>query len=207
MIKIRFGTNPTNYYMFRALIFGCVLYSIFWYEASLQTLLGECQESIGHARGLNKTNIPRVLYCGFPNEDCLCPVSLNTSNSLEKCVSNFELVGSRILPLVSYFLHIILIRELFSLTGNRRRFIIYTLWTISIFIFTCITISIYWSSCFQAYINGIQSLTAGLLAFLSLHNLLTGSERQNSRANHNRTAIVHPSERINREKTFWKELL
>jgi hypothetical protein len=206
-MKIRYGTNPTDYYTSRAFILGCVLYSIFWYESSLQYLFGECQESIAQSRGLNVTKIPTVLYCEFPNEYCLCPVSLNTSNSSETCITNVQLVVSRTLPLFSYFLHIILVRELFSLSGNHRRFIIYVLWVISIFIFTGITISIYWSSCSQVYLTGIQGFTAGLLTFLSFHNFINGLEYQDSRSNHNRADIVHSSERINREKTLWKELL
>jgi hypothetical protein len=206
-MKIRYGTNPTDYYTSRAFILGCVLCSLFVYQSVLQNLLGECQESLAHSRGLNITKFSRVLYCEFPSEYCLCPVSLNTSNSSEKCVTNVQLMVSRTLPLFSYFLHIILVRELFSLSGNHRRFIIYVLWVISIFIFTGITISIYWSSCSQAYIPLIQGFTGGLLAFLSVHNLLTSLEHQNSPSNHNRTDVVHSSEIINREKTFWKELL
>jgi hypothetical protein len=208
IMKIRFGTNTTTYHLFRPFLFGCILYANSWFQSDLQNLLGGCQKSIAHSRGLNVTRLPPLLTCGFSNEYCLCPVLLNTSNSSEKCITNVQLVASRILPLITYVLNILIVQELFSVSGDYRHVIIYTLWGTSIFIFTGITISIYWSSCSQAYITTIQAIIGTLLlAPLSVYNLVNGIENQNSVSDHYRSDIVRPSERINRQNIFWKELV
>ncbi len=207
MIKIRYGTNWNTDNLGFAFLLTFILYFIIIYQSDLQNRLDECQKSIAQSRGQNITKSFLRFYCEFPIEYCLCPISINASNSSEICITNFEVTVARILPFVSYFLHIIVFRQMFSLTGNHRRFIIYALWAICIIIFIDITITISSSSCFQVYIVGIQFFTVGPLNIFSFILIIKGNERRDARSYHNRTNIAHSSETVNRERKLWKELL
>jgi hypothetical protein len=206
-MKIQFGTKRTPIDVFHTLVLGCVLFAIVWFNANLQYRLGESQESIVDSRGLNVTHISIYSYCELPYNDCLCTVLSNRSNTSEKCITNVQLVGSRILPLITFWLQIYLVRALFSLHTAHRRVIIYALWITSIFIFIIMTISIYWSSCFQVHITFILYCTGALLWFLSCHNQLINLDNESSASNRNITVTVHPSERPNQATRSWQELL
>lgn len=108
-------------------------------------------------------------YCNLPFNDCLCSVISNKSDTSDKCITYAALVGSRILPMISFFLQIILVREIFSFSTDCPRIVIFTLWITSIFAFIGIPISIYWNDCFQVYITIILMFTGMLLSTLGIY--------------------------------------
>jgi hypothetical protein len=196
-MKIKYGTTLTSYHMLRAFFLGCVVFAIVWFNLSLQNLLGESQESILRSRGLNVTHTSTILYCDLPYDDCLCSVLLNKSDTSQNCITYVQLVESRILPLVSFFLQIFLVRELFSLSADRHRVFIYALWIASIFTFIGMTICIYWSSCYHVYITVTMYWTGASLCFLSVYNVLVNGDRVPFSSNPNQIIIAHRSEKNN----------
>jgi hypothetical protein len=206
-IKIQFGTPETICHVFGAIFVGSFVFALMWCTSYLQNDFGEIEKSILLARGLNVTNRPPIYYCDLPYDDCLCPILSNISDTSQKCITNAELVTSRILPLISFFLQIFLVRELFSLNTNHRRVIIYTLWFASIFTFIGMTISIYWSSCYHVHVTVILLLTGELLLFLSIHNLLVNADREASSSNLNQVIIADRSERTNNADKSCLDLL
>ncbi len=103
-IKIEFGIPSTSCQASGIFLFGCVVFIIASFNAHLQTILGESEESLVRLRGLNITHKSQVFYCELPYDDCLCPVLSNLSNTSKNCITNVQLVGSRTMPLVSFFL-------------------------------------------------------------------------------------------------------
>jgi membrane protein implicated in regulation of membrane protease activity len=195
-MKIQFGTAMNTHSIVTTFFLGFFVFAINWFNSSLLASFGESEKSILHSRKLNSTHKPDILYCDLSYDDCLCSVLLNKSNTSANCIAYDELLVSRILPLISFFLQIFLVRELFSLITDRCRAIIYVLWIASIFTLISMTISIYWSSCYHVYITFILFLTSGLLLFLSLHNLLVNADRQRSSSNRNQPTIVNRSEKV-----------
>jgi hypothetical protein len=199
-MKIQFGTALTTHHIAGVTLSSCLVFAIGWFNGQLINRFSESQVSILRARGLNVTYKSPLFSCGLPYDDYLCSILLNKSYTSEKCITNVQLLVSRILLLISFIFQIFLIRELFSFSGDHRRVIIYTLWIVSIFIFVIMTIYIYWSSCFHAYINLILFLTGGSLCFLSMHNLLVNIDRMpSSSSNHNQAIITHRSEETDNE--------
>jgi hypothetical protein len=196
-MKIHFGTTLDSSHTSGAVALGCVIFAINCANAYIHSFLDESVKSMVHSRGLNVTHTRTMFNCDLSYEDCLCSVSLNKFNTSENCITHDELVMNRLLPLVSFFLQIYLVRELFSLSADRPHVFIYALWIASIFIFTSMTISIYWSSCYHAYIIFALFLTGGSLFFLSLHNLLVNSEREHSTSDHKQIIIACKSESNN----------
>jgi hypothetical protein len=206
-MKIQFGTPLTSNHLFGTFVFGCVIFAINFFNLHLQSLLAESEESIINSRGLNVTHISPLLYCDLPYDDCLCSVLSNKSHTSEKCITYVQLVGTHILPFISFFSQICLIRELFSLSGDHRRVIIYALWIVSIFIYVGMTIGIYWSACYHLYITIALYWTGGSLCLLSCHNLKVGIDRMNSISSRNQVIVSYKSETTNNESSPLLELL
>jgi hypothetical protein len=205
-MKIQFGTPLTTHHGLGTFFFGCAVFAISWFNGHLESLFGDSKKAILHSRGLNLTHIPSLFYCDVPYDDCLCPVLSNKSENSENCITNVQLVGSRILPAIVFFLQMCLIRELFSLSGDHRHVIIYALWIASMFTFVGMIISIYWNSCYHAYIALTLCSTGGLLWFLSLHNLLANIDRIPSSSHSNKIVPVHRSKRNHNATRAWQEL-
>jgi hypothetical protein len=196
-MRIQYGTLLTSYHACKAFILGFLIFLIGFFNGCLQNLLGKSEKLILQSRKINVTERLDFYYCDLPYDDCLCSVLSNKSDTSDGCITYFQLVGSRILPLVSFLLQIYLIRELFSFSAGRPRVIIYALWITSIFIFIGMTISIYWNSCYQAYISGSLLVTGASLCMLSMHNVLVVRDHQVSSYNCNQMIIAHKSERDN----------
>jgi hypothetical protein len=196
-IKIRYDTTLTEYQISRAVLLACVVVAITWLNLYLQNLVGESQESIVHSRKLNVTHITPFFYCDLPSDDCLCSVLSNISDTSEKCVTNVQIVTNRIIPLISFVLQILLVRELFSLNTDHRRVIIHTLWIASIIIFIVMTITIYLSSCYHVYTIITLYFTGGSLCILSCHNMVTDIQRMDPMLNRNTIGTVHKLEKTN----------
>jgi len=207
-MKIQYGTTIWQpYHMVIAFVLGGVVVATSLFNEYLLSLFGESVKSILDSRKVNVTNKAPVFYCDLPYDNCLCSDLTNKSHTSEKCITNIQLVGSRILPLISFLLQIFLVRELFSLSGDHRRVIIYTLWIVSILIFIGMTISIYWSSCFQVHVSLILFLTGASLWILSWHNAMTNASRASAFFNLNQVIIADRSERTNNANRSWLELL
>lgn len=200
-MKIQFGTITSVEDACYTFLFGCVVFAISFFNIHHQSQFADAEESILRLRGLNITHISPLLYCDLPYDDCLCPVLLNKSDNSEMCITDIELVGSRILPLVSFFLQICLVRKLFSLNADHRCVVIYAIWIVSIF--TCIgmTICIYWSSCYHISITFTLLLTGSILWFLSLYNMAVSSEGIPSSGN--KIADVHSLGRNRKSNRAW----
>jgi hypothetical protein len=69
------------------------------------------------------------------------------------------------------------------------------------------TISIYWSSCFQIYTAFILYLTGGTVLMLTFHNYIINHDDDFPISNSNITIAVQPSETTNVAKKSWQELL
>jgi hypothetical protein len=189
-MKIQFRTARTGYHVCNGFFLGCVVFGIVYLNADLQSLLGEAGKSILHSRGLNVTNISPLFFCDLPYEDCLCSVLSNKSDNSEKCISYHQLAGSRILPLISFFLQIFLVRELFSFSTYCPRFISSALWTTSLLSFIGIAISIYLNNCYQAYIVATLLKTGAVLCFLSYYILTVNLEGGHSSPHSNKIVPV-----------------
>jgi hypothetical protein len=196
-MKIQFGTATSTSHTMIAIALGCIVFAISGVNVFIQTFLGESEKLILHSRGLKLAPTSEMLYCDLPYDDCLCSVLLKKFNTSENCITYEHLVVSRLLPLFSFFLQVYLVHVLFSLRVDRPRVIIYTLWMISIFIFIGMTISIYWSSCYHAYITLVLFSTGGLLFYLSLHNILYIVKDKHSSSNHKEIIITYKSEKNN----------
>jgi hypothetical protein len=205
-MKIQFRTNTSLKDACYTFLFSCVVYAISFFNTHLQSLFGNAEESILSSRGLNVKHISPLLYCELPYDDCLCTVLLNKSDNSEKCFTDIQLMGSRILPIVSFFLQIYLVRKLISLNSNHCRVIIYTLSIVSIF--TCIgmTICIFWSSCYHVSITFTLLLTSSILWILSFYNMLVSEERFRSCSHCNKIAADHSSKRNNNPNRAWQEV-
>ena len=196
-IKIQVGTPTSSSHPLIPIALGCIVLAISWVNVFIQTFLGQSEKLILESRGLKLTPTSEMLYCDLPYDDCLCSVLLRKFNTSENCITYEHLVGSRLLPLFSFFLQVYLGRVLFSLSVDRPRVIIYTLWMVSIFIFIGMTISIYWSSCYHAYITLVLFLTGGLLFCFSLHNILYIVKDKHPSSSHKEIIITYKSEKNN----------
>jgi hypothetical protein len=207
-MKIHFGTPLTDYHTTGAFLWGCAIFAIGWFNSHLQVSFGEAEESVLRSRGLNvTTHTAPMFYCDLPYDDCRCLVLLNKSENSEKCITDIQLVGSRILPLVSFFLQIFLVRELFPFSADCPRVISCALWTTSLLIFIGMTISIYWSSCYHAHITFTLLSTGVVLCCLSLLNLMVNDQRTSDSSHGNRIVPVHRSERNHNASRAWQEFL
>jgi len=147
-----------------------------------------------------------LFYCDLSYDDCLSPVLLNKSDTSKKCITNVQLVVSRILPLISFLLQIFLVRELFSLSGDHHHVVIYALWIASMIIFIGMIVTIYLSSFYHDYITIMLYWTGSLLILLSFHNMITGVERLPSSSHGNKIVVIHRSKRNHNLTRAWEEL-
>jgi hypothetical protein len=196
-MRIQYGTPLTSYHACKAFILGFLIYLTGSFNGYLHNLLGKSERSILQSRKINVTERPDFFYCDLPYDDCLCSVLSNKSDISDDCITYFQLVSSRILPLVSFFLQIYLARQLFSFSADRPRVVIYALWVASVFTFIGMTISIYWNSCYHAYITSFLLLTGASLCLLSMHNVLVVRDHQVASYNCNQMIIAQKSERDN----------
>jgi hypothetical protein len=206
-MKIQFGTRLTSCHAFKAFFLGFSLCIIGVFNVCFHNFFGKWEKSILQSRNINVTRRLDVFFCDLPYDDCLCSVLSNKSDTSDNCITYAKLVASRFLPLVSFILQIFLIRELFSFNADRPRVGIYALWIASIFTFIGLTISIYWSSCYHAYISFILYVTGLSLALLSMHNSLVVHDHLRSSFNCNQIVVVQKSEKDNKGDKSWQELI
>jgi hypothetical protein len=115
---------------------------------------------------------------------------------------------SRILPSISFFLQIYLVQRVFSLNLDCHRAFIYALYILSIFTFTSMIISIFWSSCYHGFITYGLLVTGGLLSVLSCYNFIRHDDERilTSSPRGNKVVAVHTSGTNNKLKSAWQEL-
>ncbi len=206
-MKIKYDPPLTTWLSFGSFALASVVFGVCWFTADLHGHFGESVKAILHSRGLNVTNTSPLLYCQLPFDECLCSVLSNESHTSKNCITETQLISSRILPLISFILEVCLIREFFSLSGNHRLVIISVLWIVSIFVFVGMTIVIYWNSCYHVCITLIVTAISMFLCYLSFHNLLYGSDPRRLVPNCNRVIIPQREETTHNQNKTWLQLL
>jgi hypothetical protein len=193
-MKIQFCTYPTKDHAVCIFGFGCLVFAIGCFNAYLLNLFGEIEKSVILSRGLNVTRTAPFFYCELPYDDCLCSVLLNKSENSKQCIIYVQLMGSRILPSISFFLQIYLVQKVFSLNSDCHRVFIYALHILSIFTSTSMIIVIFRSSCYHGFITYGLLLTGWLLFVLSCYNVVRHERRVlTSRPHSNIVVAVHIS--------------
>lgn len=206
-MRMKYGTPLTSSHACKAFLLGFFLYNVILTNLNLQKFIGDSEKSILQSRNTTLTQRPTIFYCNIPFNDCLCSVISNKSDTSVECITYAVLVGSRILPKFSFFLQILLTREIFSFSTDCPRIVIFTLWITSIFAFIGISISIYWNDCFQAYIAIIVSFTGVVLSALGMYNMKIYLAHYDANLNRNQVAVVEKSEKDNKGEKSWQELI
>jgi hypothetical protein len=206
-MRIKYGTPLTSRHAWRACYLGFLVYIVIISNGNLQSFIGEAEKSILESRNTTLTQRLPFLYCNLPFNDCLCSVVSNKSDTSDKCITYAVLVGSRILPMISFFLQIVLVRDIFSFSTDCPRIVIFTLWITSIFAFIGIPISIYWNDCFQVYITLILMFTGMLLSALGIYNVIIVHSYHVANLNRNQAVVVENSEKDNKGEKSWQELI
>jgi hypothetical protein len=216
IIKIRCGINWNADAPTFALAYTLLLCLVIMSQNQLQSIFFDrCQESTAHSLGIKRTKTGLGVYCDLPFQYCLSPIYRNASNDSEVCITKFQAILARIFPFISHFIQIIAVRHIFLLSGNHRRFIINVLWAICILIFIGITITIYWTNCFQVYMIYIELFIAASLGILTAILTVKANACQDSGfedysdhySDDGPEDIAYSSERIHREKPLWNELV
>jgi hypothetical protein len=107
---------------------GAIVWAVIFQYKSLE-ILDKSQKSVFMLRMPNMTSIEPDMYCDIPYNDCRCSVI-----STKYCVTDTHLKISRVVPLLLFLLHIYLIREAFSLSGDYIYFFVYLLWITTIIV-------------------------------------------------------------------------
>jgi hypothetical protein len=206
-MKIRFGTTTPDGWCLPLLLhyFGLTVLAI---STFLLQPSNECHKLSVHSQISNLTSSTNDnSFCNVHYEKCLCSVLSNKTQNSENCITNIELQCSRILPLVAFLFQICLLREVFTLTGNFNRKLIYIAWIASLFIFIALAIGIYWSSCYQFYITGVILLLWLPLGLLAAHNLTLHNIREEDLRHERFYTRLYRSESNEKKVKSWQELL
>ena len=223
-IKINYGAFLDPSKTFSAVYtFSPLAMALFWCTFCTQLILDESYDVLMKLSTSNVTASWFKLYCGMPYEECLCSVQATKNISLEDCVTDRFLLGSRICPLLSVILQISIIREVFTITGKYSRFLVETLWIDAVFIFIFIANGIYRSSCLHRAISVFVHAAGGILLLLIVFDLrddrytdYPSSINQNA---FNRLDVIDEEtsdvesthdellEDTNNQRNLWKKLL
>ena len=223
-IKIKYGVflDPSKTFS-PVYIFSSFAVFLFCYTISVRFTFQNSYRVLMELSSSNVTTSWCGLCCGLPYEECLCSVQSTKNISLEDCVDDRLLLGSRICPLLSFILQILIIREVFTITGKYSRFLVKSLWISAVFIFIFIANGIYRSSCLHRAINFFVPAAGGIWFPLLIFDLpdvrntvYVSSINQNA---FNRLDIIdeetsdvesthdEASEDTNNQRNLWKKLL
>ena len=223
-IKINYGAFLDPSKTFSAVYtFSPLAMALFWCTFCTQLILDESYDVLMKLSTSNVTASWFRLFCDLPYEECLCSVQSTKNISLEDCVTDRFLLGSRICPLVSIILQFCLIRDVFSITGKYSRFLVKTLWIGAVFIFIFIANGINRSSCLHRGTSYFVHAAGGTLLLLIVFDLLDvrdtdypSSINQNA---FNRLDVIDEEtsdvesmhdellEDTNNQRNLWKKLL
>ena len=171
-MKVKFGVSSNRSKAFNAVYaFVSPAVALFWCTFHMQLTLDDSHEALMRSSTSNVPSTWLGLFCGTPYDECLCSVQSTKNISLDGCVTDHFLLGSRICPLLSFILQIWLIRELFTITGKHSRFLVKSLWICAVFTFTVIANGIYRSSCFHRGISFFIYPAGGILFLLVVHDM------------------------------------
>ena len=201
-MKIQFRTYSTLGHVYCLLIYSVVVFGSSCLNKHLLNQFDEIEKSIE----TNVTHKSPLLCYKHSYDDYLCIVPVNKSDNSEKCITYVQSVVSRILPLVSFFLQIYLVQKVFSLNSDCPRAFMYGLYIFSMFTCICMTISIFWSRCYHAFITNTLVITGCILFILSLFNQGKNANRIDSFRHRDKTVAIHPSEKNNTLNRGWEEL-
>jgi hypothetical protein len=206
-MRINYDTRLASWHVIKSFYLGWFVYIIALINIHLQNRFGKSEKSILQTRNITITERPFIFYCHLPYDDCLCSIIHNQSNTSYECVGYSVLVGSRVLPLISFFSQIALVQVVFSISTDRRAVVICTLWIISLFSFIVIIIGIYWNRCSHAFITSILGFTGTVLSCFGVVNILVGRDRVDSSVNSNQIEVVEKLKEDNKQNKSWQELI
>jgi len=163
-MKIRFGTTHKN--KDRALVLGFCCFWLAWLLVYLQGLFdGSYQVNIRLHRP-NATSTELLPGCVIGYDECRYSFSSNRSERSDYCLTDIQSTSHRILLLAILILHVVVIHDLFAISGNHVHFIVQCLRVIAVFIFILTTITIYWSRCFYFFMSLGSPVTSAILLML-----------------------------------------
>jgi hypothetical protein len=184
-----------------------VVFGACWFAVDLHTAFGESEKAIFDSRGLNVKHTSPMDYCELPYEECFCSTLPKEFHISIKCISKFQLTISRIIPLISFVLEIVLIRQFFSFSGNYRPVIISLLWIAFILVFVGMTILIYWNSCYHVTITQIIAVISMIICLLSTIQLLYFHDSKYVASDYSRVIIRQREEATHNQNQNWLDLL
>ncbi|CAF2079882.1 unnamed protein product [Rotaria magnacalcarata] len=204
-MQIKFGTTSSN--GIRSGLFASILFGFAYFTLEFQNLLDNSHGSILRSPMFNATSFKIGFFCGIPYDDCRCSVQSERNEHFEYCLTDNFLLGSRILPLVSFVIQIWVIRDLFSFSGQYVSFLVYVLWITSVFLFGIIANGIYQNSCFHRYINGFFCCTDIIMFSLVSYDVAISKDINRSSCNNHNISNDSILEEIDDDPIFWRELL
>lgn len=176
-------------------------------NAYYHNAFGAVEKKILQSRNMSVTEGSDFFLCDLQYTDCLCPLSTNRSDSSLDCITHAQLIITRMLPLISFLGQVYVIQKLFSINGDQRHVVIFTLWTALILVFIGITIAIHWDSCYHAYISFIISLTCCPLWGLGMRNVVIVHEHFVSLSKRKRGILVSKPETATKETQTSQEFI
>jgi hypothetical protein len=138
-MPIRFGFNASN--ELSAVHYFSAMCLLGFIHLNFTFMLQESQISVSMFQMPNMTSFPPELYNDIPYDDCRCSVA-----PVEKCLTDRQLKGSRIILLIIFVLQVYLLWEYLSLSGDQIYIFAYAYWTVSLFIFFSISVMIHRSN-------------------------------------------------------------
>ena len=165
--KIRYGTTSRS----RAMIFAWCAFGAAFFPMWTLAIISGCHHSLEQNNMSNGTPSELPNQCHFSYETCLCDTLPNTTHASKNCITRLELHSSHILPPISYVLQVLLIRELFSLSADCDRGLLYMVWTACPLIVVGIILGAYWSNCFSFIIMSCIFVNSDLLLMLWFRDL------------------------------------
>lgn len=206
-MQIKFGAMQKH--GFRSGLFAGILFLFAYLTFESQNRLDNSHESIFHSPMFNATSFKIGFFCGIPYDDCRCSVQSKKNEHFEYCLTDNFLMGSRILPLLSFAVQVWVIRDLFSFSGKYVHFLVYILWITSAFFFVIIANGIYSNGCFHRYINAFLCCTDILVFSLMCYDVANSKDIDRSPRNDHNISNDSILDEIDDDydPIFWRNLL
>lgn len=204
-MKIRFGSTDKN--QKRALALSYSSFVIVCLALWFQGFFNNSHELNLRKHRLNVTSSKLHLSCIMPFDECHNPILSEKSENTDYCLTGIQLIAHRIVLLIVLLLQFFLIQDLFSISGDHARLIVYFLRIIAVSITILITISIHWSRCYHFNIFiGLYVTGAILFLFTMCDDHMKNGHR---RFSHEEYIVVYVerSDIIDNKVKSWRDLV
>ena len=151
-----------------------------------------CHHSIDTVK--NSTTTVGALCSREIYEVCLCDTVVNLTHNPDNCLSNLQLLSARTLPLVSYVVQFLSVRELFTLVADCKHTIARVAWALSPFILIAIRLAIYADKCYHLFTITFLFFTSGVLMMFVFRELQLREDDRNFRRDRNMLPVVHQAQ-------------